>query len=92
MLVADDNVDFAESFASMLRGEGHEVEAVDDGSAAWAHLEVNRPQVAFLDVRMPGLNGLDRPASTSGPAKPAHFLALPTPDLGDHSAAGGALA
>lgn len=59
VLVADDNVDFAESLATLLSAEGHAVHAVNDGAAAWAFLERQWPQVAFLDVGMPGLNGLD---------------------------------
>jgi signal transduction histidine kinase/ActR/RegA family two-component response regulator len=58
VLVADDNVDFADSLATLLRAEGHAVHAVHDGAAAWAFLERQWPQVAFLDVGMPGLNGL----------------------------------
>jgi signal transduction histidine kinase/CheY-like chemotaxis protein len=59
VLVADDNVDFAESLATLLSAEGHAVHAVNDGAAAWTFLERQWPQVAFLDVGMPGLNGLD---------------------------------
>jgi CheY-like chemotaxis protein len=59
ILVVDDNPDAAASLAIMLRLAGHEVHAVHDGqegveAAAWF-----KPGVAFLDLGMPRLNGLE---------------------------------
>jgi signal transduction histidine kinase/CheY-like chemotaxis protein len=59
IVVADDNVDFAESFAEMLRLHQHSVVVAHDGRSALLTVESVRPQVAFLDIGMPGLNGLD---------------------------------
>jgi PAS domain S-box-containing protein len=59
ILLADDNRDAAESLAALLEIDGHEVVVVHDGPAAIeAFLEI-RPQLALLDIGMPGLNGYE---------------------------------
>jgi CheY-like chemotaxis protein len=57
VLIADDNADAAESLGMLLQLEGHVVHIASDGLAALALAEQLRPQVAVLDVGMPGLNG-----------------------------------
>lgn len=59
ILVADDNVDAAESLALLLRLEGHVVEVVHDGAQAVAAAARVRPDVALLDIGMPRLNGYE---------------------------------
>ena len=59
ILVADDNVDAAESLALLLRLEGHAVEVVHDGAQAVAAVARERPDVALLDIGMPRLNGYE---------------------------------
>jgi PAS domain S-box-containing protein len=59
VLIADDNRDGAESLAILLRVEGHDVSVVHDGAAALVALERLRPEVALLDIGMPGLNGYE---------------------------------
>ena len=59
VLVADDNRDGAESLAILLQVEGHDVQVVHDGAAALAALEQTRPDVALLDIGMPGLSGYE---------------------------------
>lgn len=59
ILVADDNPDGAESLAILLRVEGHEVSVVNDGAAALAAFDQLQPDVALLDIGMPGLNGYE---------------------------------
>src|SRR5690606_10182782 len=54
ILVVDDNVDAAETLAELLRLQGHGVEAVYDGGAALDTAERLRPDVAFVDLNMPG--------------------------------------
>ncbi len=58
IVLADDNVDFAESFAEILRGDGHTVIVAHEGLSALRAIDEEKPQAAFLDIGMPGLNGL----------------------------------
>ena len=57
VLIADDNVDFAESFAVLLAQEGHRTRVVHDGPSALAAASELAPDVLFLDIGLPGLNG-----------------------------------
>ncbi len=57
ILVADDNRDIAETMAELLRLEGHQVHLAFDGIEALDAFQRIRPQVALLDIGMPGLRG-----------------------------------
>jgi two-component system, sensor histidine kinase len=59
VLLADDNEDFIESFATMLRDMGHEVHCASDGQEALRLASEIRPDVAFLDIGLPKLNGYE---------------------------------
>jgi two-component system response regulator MtrA len=59
ILVADDDVDIRELVEFKLSTLGHDVVAVADGAAAIAACQAERPDLAVLDVMMPGVSGLD---------------------------------
>jgi signal transduction histidine kinase/ActR/RegA family two-component response regulator len=59
VLVADDNLDAAESMGMMLRLMGHDVRTVRDGLQAVEEAATFRPDMALLDIGMPHLNGYD---------------------------------
>jgi CheY-like chemotaxis protein/nitrogen-specific signal transduction histidine kinase len=59
ILVIDDNVDAAESLATLLRRAGHHVETAYDGRSALAEVEVLRPEAVLLDIGLPGMNGYE---------------------------------
>jgi len=59
VLVADDNVDAGESLAMLLRLDGHEVELASNGPQAVELFERMQPEIAILDIGMPGLNGYE---------------------------------
>jgi PAS domain S-box-containing protein len=59
VLIADDNRDAAESLAMLLQIEGHDVTVVHDGREAITAFESLHPDVALLDIGMPGVNGYD---------------------------------
>jgi CheY-like chemotaxis protein len=59
ILVVDDNVDAAESLAMLLRMEGHDVRVAHDGPTALAAVEADPPDLVFLDIGMPVMNGYD---------------------------------
>jgi signal transduction histidine kinase/ActR/RegA family two-component response regulator len=57
ILVADDNRDAAESLATLLQLEGHEVTLAYDGAEALLAFERVRPQICLLDIGMPHRTG-----------------------------------
>ncbi len=59
VLIADDNRDAADSLATLLQLDGHQVTVVHDGSGAMAAFTETRPHLVLLDIGMPGLNGYD---------------------------------
>ena len=59
VLLADDNVDFSHSFGTMLELLGHRVEVVHDGLAAVASIVESPPDIAFVDIGMPSLDGVE---------------------------------
>jgi signal transduction histidine kinase/CheY-like chemotaxis protein len=78
VLVIDDNIDAAESIAVFLRLEGHEVRTVSDGPQAVAIAQVFAPQVAVIDIGLPGMNGYEvaRRLRVKGGEAPALLIAL----------------
>ena len=59
ILLADDNRDFAVSLGQVLRHMGNDVRIEHDGAAALAAAADFAPEVAFLDIGLPKLNGFD---------------------------------
>ena len=59
VLLVDDNVDAAESLAMLLRLWGHEVAVAHDGPGALRAAEAQRPEVALLDIGLPGMDGYE---------------------------------
>jgi two-component system, sensor histidine kinase len=59
VMVVDDNRDFADSVAAMLRHTGHDVRVAYDGVEAVALADAWQPDVVMLDIGMPRLNGYD---------------------------------
>jgi signal transduction histidine kinase/CheY-like chemotaxis protein len=59
ILLADDNIDFALTLATLLRGLGHEVLVTHDGEQALQVAEGFRPDFAFLDIGLPKRNGYE---------------------------------
>jgi CheY-like chemotaxis protein len=59
VLVVDDNVDAAISLAQLLRSDGHLVDVAHDGTEALRLAGQSPPEIAFVDVDMPGMDGLE---------------------------------
>ncbi len=59
ILIVDDNRDFAASLAAILRVLGNDVQVANDGAEGLAAARSFIPDVAFLDIGMPKLNGYD---------------------------------
>ena len=59
VLVVDDNKDAADSLKMVLRALGHEVHTAYDGEEGIEQAAAVRPEVVFLDLGMPKLNGFE---------------------------------
>ena len=59
IVVADDDVDIRELVEFKLSTLGHDIVAVADGAAAIDACQAERPDLAVLDVMMPGMSGLE---------------------------------
>ena len=57
ILVADDNDDAGRSLAMLLEMLGHRVRVVPDGLQALSAFREQRPDLAILDIGMPGMTG-----------------------------------
>lgn len=59
ILIVDDNADGALSLSMLLELSGHETFTANDGYEALAQFERTRPDVALVDIGLPGLNGFE---------------------------------
>jgi CheY-like chemotaxis protein len=59
VLVVDDNQDAADTAASLLEISGFEVRVAYDPGVALAELDTFTPQVAVLDIGLPGMSGYE---------------------------------
>ena len=67
-VVAEDEQLFREALLALLREEWPDLQvlaACEDGGAALEAIGEHKPDVAFLDIRMPGLTGLEVAAATA---------------------------
>lgn len=59
ILIVDDEPEVAEVLAKSLGRQGHNTQTVNSGQDALAKLEDSVIDAMFLDVSMPGMNGLE---------------------------------
>ncbi|HEU5270149.1 MAG TPA: response regulator [Jatrophihabitans sp.] len=59
VLIAEDDRDIRELVVTKLSGTGYRVIAVADGVTAFNTIREQLPDIALLDVMMPGCSGLD---------------------------------
>src|SRR5258706_5239282 len=59
ILVVDDNADAAESMKMLLTVFGHQVEIAHDGFSALTAARSMSPQMIFLDIGLPGMDGYE---------------------------------
>lgn len=57
VLVADDEREIAELVELYLKNEGYAVTICGDGLSAWEQIQQSAPDLAVLDVMMPGMDG-----------------------------------
>ena len=59
IFIVDDDQDFAESMADVLEMHGHEVKIAFSGEEAVEKFRKEEFDLAFMDVRLPGMNGVE---------------------------------
>ena len=59
ILIVDDEIEFMETLVKRLRKRKLDVNGVTSGEAALAQLKEKPVDVVVLDVKMPGMSGLD---------------------------------
>ena len=59
ILLVDDNVDAAESLALLLRTHQNDVRTVHDGPTALETARAFQPDIIFLDIGLPGMDGYE---------------------------------
>lgn len=59
ILIVDDNVDLVDSLLSVLEHFGHVGCGATSGAAALERMQESLPDVALVDVGMPGMTGLE---------------------------------
>ncbi len=58
IVVVDDDLGILESFDAML-GDDYPLVTLDNGLEAIEYVKSNRPKLIFLDIKMPGINGIE---------------------------------
>ena len=59
ILIVDDEEIVRQTLVRFLQDFGHSVDEVDNGSSALEAIKTSNYDLALVDLRMPGLNGLD---------------------------------
>ena len=59
VLIVDDELDFLETIVKRLRARDVDVSGVESGYLALEALDRSSPDVIILDVRMPGMDGIE---------------------------------
>jgi PAS domain S-box-containing protein len=97
VLIIEDNRDAREMFRMMLELDGHQVIDAEEGCAGLQLLRAESPDVAFIDVGLPGLDGYEiarlyRSEANGGPGRRVLLVALTgygTPDALERSRCAG---
>jgi two-component system alkaline phosphatase synthesis response regulator PhoP len=59
ILIADDNENIREALTYLLEDEGYTLSVAKDGAEALRKVKEFRPDILFLDIMMPEINGYD---------------------------------
>ncbi|HWE40733.1 MAG TPA: response regulator [Isosphaeraceae bacterium] len=89
VLIADDQATIRVALSALIRGQGHAVEAVEDGRAALEAALRHEFDVVLLDIQMPVLDGLEvaRRLRWRLPAGPRPWLVAYTADADEEDRA-----
>ncbi len=84
ILIVDDNVDAREALARLLEIAGHEVYQAGDGPTGLEAASSSRPEVAIVDIGLPGMNGFEVARRLKTGAPKVRLIALTGYGQGDH--------
>jgi CheY-like chemotaxis protein len=59
IVFVEDNTDVRETVAELLRDWGHTVHEAEDGPTGWETILLVKPDVALVDLGLPGFDGLE---------------------------------
>lgn len=59
VFLVDDELDFIEPVAYWLRSKGYDATTISSGERAVQEIKKNPPNIIFLDINMPGMNGIE---------------------------------
>lgn len=59
ILIADDNENIRDALTYLLEDEGYELQLAKDGADALRKVRERKPDILFLDIMMPEINGYD---------------------------------
>ena len=76
ILIVDDERAIRTTLRGVLEDEGYRVTAVGSGEEAIARIQEETPDIIFLDIWMPGIDGLDTLAEMN-PTYPTPKLDIP---------------
>lgn len=93
VLVIDDEQKFSCIIAGFLMGRGYQTKVASSAEEALRVLDGFEPEIVLLDVRMPGLSGLEllkRIRSRTEPPRVVMLTAMDTSDIIDEAMDNGA--
>jgi PAS domain S-box-containing protein len=76
ILVVDDISASARTLAAMLKALGHESSIANDGPSGIAWVREHKPDVVFLDIAMPGMNGYEAAKEIRAESHDVYLIAL----------------
>ncbi len=78
IIVVEDNADVRETLRDLLMLAGHEVSVAEDGPSAVEALLAERPDIALVDIGLPGLDGYQVVSTVRerAPDLPTYFIAV----------------
>jgi len=59
ILLVDDEDGFRRPMEFWLKAKGYQVVGVNNGADALTQIERERPMIVYLDMKMPGMNGIE---------------------------------
>jgi two-component system phosphate regulon response regulator PhoB len=59
IILVEDERDMADLVAGRLRKEGYKVDVATDGTAGWEGIRCDPPDLAILDIMLPGISGTE---------------------------------